>query len=346
MKRYEKVIFSSIGVLYVVFMLFSFICLDRTDTVHYYPALTVRTDFPEAYERHCISYGGKVYYYNDSLIVRHGIYVYEDGKSEFLFNSGKVFSFAGYDNIIAFITNKNIFFYNCDSDSITKVSDAYISAICESFENYGNFYEKHNYLYSDENGIYVSGYDYETQKYYSFRVYPEISQNKEVYAYPVKAEHDIKVYDGKFYDGLFIPNPDSPDENVFLSPDDERLSGGYVKKYNDKGVCMSFSGAWYSKSIESKKSSVIIADFDKSEAKVVFNSGEKQLLVYADDEKCIYYDYNKSALFTYHYSSGESEFFRECKLKNFMNYYIERANDDTLVLFGGCYGIKDVIKLN
>ena len=46
---------------------------------------------------------------------------------------------------------------------------------------------------------------------------------------------------------------------------------------------MSFSGAWYSKSIESKKSSVIIADFDKSEAKVVFNSGEKQLLVYADD---------------------------------------------------------------
>ena len=109
---------------------------------------------------------------------------------------------------------------------------------------------------------------------------------------------------------------------------------------------MSFSGAWYSKSIESKKLSVIIADFDKSEAKVVFNSGEKQLLVYADDEKCIYYDYNKCALFTYHYSSGESEFFRECKLKNFMNYYIERADDDTLVLFGGCYGIKDVIKLN
>ena len=64
MKRYEKVIFSSIVVLYVVFMLFSFICLDRTDTVHYYPALTVRTDSPEAYERHCISYGGKVYYYS------------------------------------------------------------------------------------------------------------------------------------------------------------------------------------------------------------------------------------------------------------------------------------------
>ena len=48
MKRYEKVIFSSIGVLYVVFMLFSFICLDRTDTVHYYPALTVRTDSPRS----------------------------------------------------------------------------------------------------------------------------------------------------------------------------------------------------------------------------------------------------------------------------------------------------------
>lgn len=346
MKKYEKVIFSSICVFFVVFMLFSFIVLDRTDTVHYYPALTVRTDFPEAYERHCISYGGKIYYYNDSLIVRHGIYVYEDGKREFLFNPGKVFSFARYDNIIAFITNKNIFFYDCDSDLITKVSGEYISAISESLENYGNFYEEHNYLYSDENGIYVSGYDYETEKYYSFRIYPEISKDKEVYAHPVKAEYDIKVFDGKFYDGLFIPNPDSPDEKFFLPKSDEKISGGYVKKYNDKGVCMSFTNAMYSESIESKKSSVIIADFDKSESKVVFNSGENQLLIYADDEKCIYYDYNQSALFTYYYSSGESEFFRECKLKNFMNYSIERADDDTLVLFGGFYGIKDVIKIN
>lgn len=327
-KRIKNKIRAVIVIMIILlWVVFCFCLLNRTGSVHYYPVLVSQTFNNELNKHKCISLDGKIYCYSDSLFKR-GIYELSDNEKKFLINTEKIYSMATYNNIVAYETKDNIFFYDCASGSIRYFSEDEISKIREYLDCGNIFNEYQDSLYSDNEGIILLHGDF------AVRIYPSVLLKKMKYTSCLKIGLDNE--------NLIIQNPNSPNESIFLKRPDKKIYGGVVKPYNDKSVCLIQNRSQINLSIGHTVSRVIVADFEKKSAEYVFIAGDKQQVVYADDKKCVYYDYNEKSFFSYSYDSGESKLLKHYKLKNFMNYYIENADESTFIIYNYFYKILDV----
>lgn len=130
-KRIKNKIRAVIVIMIILlWVVFCFCLFNRTGSVHYYPVLVSQTFNNELNKHKCISLDGKIYCYSDSLFKR-GIYELSDNEKKFLINTEKIYSMATYNNIVAYETKDNIFFYDCASGSIRYFSEDEISKIRE-----------------------------------------------------------------------------------------------------------------------------------------------------------------------------------------------------------------------
>ena len=331
-KMSDKQLASVIIIIVMLLFVLLYCLMDRTGAIHFYPVLKSSTSDAELCQRQCIVKNGTLYYYSDSLFKR-GIYKTSDNENRFLFNTGKVYSITAYENIIAFMTKDNIFFYDCDSDLISQLSETELSKTKETVNYAIDFYNDDDYLYANEQGIYLVNWNT------SICVYPFLKFDNQI--------HEDKLTVGQDNNQLNLYNPNFPNESVSISVDTKNLYDGIIKPYGNKSVCFiynCFKGG--TPPIGRADSRVIIADFDKKSAEYVFTAGDKQQVVYANDKKCVYYDFKEKGFFSYDYASGESELLQKCRLLNFLTYYIESADDNTLVVYNRFLKLKSIIRID